>query len=211
MHKDPLEPYFKDENPREYPLTWVRASANNTTLRWIVCFALVVVAIQAVANTTLAIRHEKENYLYEVNTEGTHTVKIAKAGENLRGEELLILSICRALVADIETIDQGSFQDRNKRVEFMTTPEVYEDYEDRQRPLYQKGIKRTVKLLGASRLGPKVVQVDYDITEYRDGKTATLPAKSWITYGFFDQEVEVDDRYINPIGLVATDYTPAPR
>jgi type IV secretory pathway component VirB8 len=207
---DPLSKYY-DDQPRKYPLTWVQSAANNRTLRRLLCCCLLVLAIQAVANTTLALRHEKENYLYEVNTGRTHVVKIEHASQELRANDLLLLSLCRGLVADMESIDEASFADRDKRVRFMTTPEVYDKYQARQRPLYQKGVVRTVELLNATRLGPDVAVIEYDLTEHYSGQSKTLPAKSFITFEFFDQEVEIDDRYINPIGLVAVDYTPGPR
>ena len=209
MPRDPLAKYHGEAPP--LPLPWVMASKINATLRWLFGIALLVVAVQAVANTVLATRHEKENYLYEINSGRTHLVKIENAGRDLRSNDLLIESLCRGVVEAMETVDEASFKDRNKRVQFMTSAEVFEKYKARQRPLYSKGVERTVELFDATPLGSNVIQVDFDITERFNGQEATLKAKSFLTYEFVDQKVAADDRYINPVGLVVTAYTPAAR
>jgi len=168
---------------------------------------------------TLVPLKRVEPMLLTFSDKSDQIVRIEPFSRGTTGFEIMQEKMLRDYVEFREEIEPSNEEMAlrwGKAMRYMSTDNVYRDFTRQKQPLLeqarQRDIIREIKIYNVQDLNRRTVLVDFVAVDY-DAARQPISEKRWratVQYGFFADEVVLEDRFINPIGFKVTRYALAP-
>lgn len=202
-------------------IPWLQCLKNNRMLTILLGFSVVAVTVEAIVIASLFPLKTIQLEIVEFQSSTNNFVKVAAAGEDISINQLVTSMFLRRFVVDREKIDKVTEQDRYARVIAMSTDELGADFQTvygGQKALYYKqGFKRDIEITRDASLGYGIHQIEFKTFDTYDNKPSDKVLDNnrkatgeWVanlSYTMVDHEVNLDDLYLNPQGIVIDQYS----
>jgi type IV secretion system protein VirB8 len=188
-----------------------------------VIFVLAFLLIVAIVGITLLFPlKEKEVFFVEFKTSQENYVVVKKANQTILSNRALIHSELEGYVVARETINQTDENRRYKNiVRVKSSQKVYEQFLNTFRSNKDmwniEGFKRSCKInsindvLYDTKTNNYVAIVEYSLTDtFTTGTPEVRSYKATLQYRFVDQNINLEDLTLNPIGTEIIEYSIAP-
>lgn len=190
-----------------------QALRNNRLLTHLLLGLLGVVIVLVIGIVSLFPLKSKEFHLYEFSSAGNNFIRITKAGEEIRNRPLLIAYFLRAYVQAREPLNKVDEAERYEALRAMSSDKVFaafrSAYGNKSSPLYKESFKRSIEIVRDSAIDAGIHQIEFKTKDSTDGIKGEN-TQEWvanIAYTFDAQAVSFNERFLNPIGMVITEYT----
>jgi len=161
-------------------------------------------------------------YLIAVHPKSEQIVTIEPVNKGRLGFDILMEAMVRQYVLLRESIDFQTETVRWQKVYWFSEKSIYENFENlmkKENPdspfkkFYDRGITRLVKIVSSQCFGsvaPNIWQVEWQArdTNLKSGKLISRTNYiSTLTVSVMKQKVELNDRFINPLGFTVIEYS----
>lgn len=177
-------------------------------LVWVCITELIIIGALCLTIVRILPLKEKEVQLVEFQSGGNNFVRIVNANKTLYTDDVLRSVSLRDYVVTRETVDKITEEERIKRIRFMSSPTVFENFKITNREMIVKeGFKRSIEIVRDTQVGPNIHSVEFKTVDLVNGHKRF---NTWKAYLRFQAEtlndVPFEDRLINPTGLYVTEY-----
>lgn len=211
-----------------------QAIRNNVILSWLL-LALIIVIVAQSAFHQLNPNIIKEPIYVEFRSGSNNFVMVARAGEKVRENNVLVEASIRRYLVDRERVDKVTEELRYRRVMAMSDDRVGEAFRTKygadNSPFKTRGQKRNIEIMRAEKLVPGIFQVEYTVEDtfgesqrsftgnkeeptgdvkhsrFRDANRTKAEWVATIAYVFREQSVTYDEMLMNPLGLFITNFS----
>lgn len=152
--------------------------------------------------------------------QANQVVKIEPIEQTTPGWNFIMEAQAREYVELRETLDFHTESHRWQKVYWLSSPEVYEPFEQSMDPkknhsaytqFKERGVMRTVRILGVTHLAPlspNVWQIEWEsLDRDQTGQVTTGHWVSTLTAECREREMTLSDRHLNPAGFTVIHYT----
>lgn len=202
-------------NPDE---SFRQAVRNNVLLSRVVTAQAVAVVVLLIGIAFMLPLKTTEWLVYEFSSSGNTFVRVAKAGQQLQANEVLLSMQLREYVMEREEINHVDEKERYPSVMAKSASKVAAAFEStyggENSPLNIDGFKRAVVINRDSKIGTGkgLHQVEFTTTDtINGGKEEKRIWVASIAYTYKAQKVRADEITFNPTGIVITEYSLAQR
>ncbi len=187
-------------------------TTNNILIGVIVLLSILTAALGGAIYIMMPLKTIQTEF-YEFNNASMNFIKIEKAGQRVQRKQALIAMFLKRYLADREVMDKLTESLRYRRVNLMSTPDVWkafkETYNHKDSPLQKEGFKRDVEIYRWHPLSKNVFQIEYKTTDYLEG--SEFPdINYWVvtlSYYFDEQVVSKEEETLNALGIMVNQYS----
>lgn len=205
---------FKKQQDERPSLPWLQATKNNRKLVVVIMVLCATIAIESLVIVSMFPLKEKIPIIIEFQSGGNNFVMLEKASGKIQGNMALVARFLRMYVKNRETVDKITERFRYPNVHAYSSSKVAKNFQmiygNKETGLfYKKGFKRDIIIRRDSVITKGVHQVEFESYDSYNWKKEEKK-NEWVAiieYEFYDQKVSYDERLINPIGLIVTEYT----
>ncbi len=164
---------------------------------------------------------ETQPYLLALKDKGEQVVQIEPISRRTKGLVLLQEGLCRRYVSLRETIDGITEEQRWKEVSFLSSDEIWHDFDSRMNPGHSHSplkkhredkVTRAVEIKVSSQVSEGVFQVEWESISLHHGQE--IERNRWVSTlqaELRENALGIEDQFINPIGFTVVNYTVSKR